>query len=328
MAESISRMWELARGFQPARVLLSGVELGIFDALAEGPQTSEQVACSIGTDPRATDRLMNALCALELLSKEAGQFSNAPDSAELLVRGRPGSLAEAMMHTVHLWDTWSTLSGCVKAGTAVLEKDPAARREWVPSFIAAMEALAVRRAPLIVKLLDLRGVKQILDVGGGSGAYAVAFRHALPQSHVTVFDLPDVIPLTQHYVTTAGITEGVECVPGNFLQQELGTGFDLVFISAIIHSNSPDENRLLLTKARQALRAGGQLVIQDFIMSEDRLRPPFGAFFSLNMLTGTPSGDTYTEKEVRDWMTSAGFTAVNRTDTPDYWTTLICGRTS
>jgi hypothetical protein len=100
----------------------------------------------------------------------------------------------------------------------------------------------------------------------------------------------------------------------------------MVFMSAVIHSNSVEDNRLLMRKAAEAVNPGGQIVVQDFLVNEERDGPLFPALFALNMLVGTPEGDTYTESEVRAWMTEAGCRAVVRKDTT-FGTSLIMGRT-
>jgi O-methyltransferase domain len=114
-------------------------------------------------------------------------------------------------------------------------------------------------------------------------------------------------------------------VAGDYERDDLGQGFDLVFLSAILHSNSPQGNRDLIQKGVAALNPSGQLVVQDFIVDEGRGGPPFGVLFALNMLVGTEAGDTYTESEVQQWMLEAGLTRVARQDTP-FGTSLIVGR--
>jgi precorrin-6B methylase 2 len=177
----------------------------------------------------------------------------------------------------------------------------------------------------VVGQIDLSGVSRILDVGGGSGAYAMAFVRAKAGISATVFDLPDVLPLTRTYVEREGLSQNVRTVPGDYLKDTLGKDFDLVFLSAIIHSNSPSENAELILKCAQALRPGGRVVVQDFIMDEERLTPSHGTIFALNMLVGTDSGDTYTEAEVSGWMTAAGLSGVSRQGTP-FGTSQIAGR--
>ncbi|HSB80994.1 MAG TPA: methyltransferase, partial [Candidatus Methylomirabilis sp.] len=291
----------------------------------EGVRSSMEVAHSLRTDPRATDRLMNALCAIGLMEKKEGIFSNTPLASRYLVRERPDFLG-GLMHSVHLWDTWSTLTDAVRRGGCVIARHVNEREEdWLRAFIAAMHWRARQHAPIVAAALDLSGVSRVLDVGGGSGAYAMAFVRAREGISAVVLDLPKVILLTCEYISREGLSDRVRTAVGDYEKDELGTGFDLVFLSAIIHSNSPRLNRELIRKAVNALNPSGQLVVQDFIMDEDRTGPPFGALFALNMLVGTATGDTYTESEVRRWMEEAGLAGIMRKDT-DVGTTLVIGR--
>jgi 2-polyprenyl-3-methyl-5-hydroxy-6-metoxy-1,4-benzoquinol methylase len=307
---------EMATAFQKSRILLSAFELGIFGALGHRLETSEVVAKKLGTDSRATDRLMSALAAMGLIVKEEGGFRNSPASEKFLTASSPDYLP-GLMHTVHLWDTWSTLTESVKLGTAapVRELRRADPTSWTAAFIAAMNDRARKQAPLAAELLDLKEGMRILDVGGGSGAFAVAFVRARQKVTVTIFDLPHVLPLTAEYVREEQLSEQIDYVGGDYTKDPLPGGYDLVFLSAIIHSNPPEENRKLIRKCAGALNPGGAVVVQDFIMDESRTQPPGGALFALNMLVGTAAGDTYTESEVRDWMNEAGLIDIRKVET-------------
>ncbi len=316
---------ETAYAFQRSRVLLTAYELGVFTALGDDSKSSAEVAKILETDPRATDRLMNALCAIGLLEKKDNKFSNTPETARFLVQGKPEYMA-GLMHTVHLWDTWSTLTPAVRQGTSVGRPPVNERGEkWLTAFIAAMHDRARKQAPAVAALLELSGVSRVLDVGGGSGAFAMAIARARAGITATVFDLPNVVSLTQKYVEQEGLADKVQTVAGDYLVDDLGSGFDLVFLSAIIHSNSVEENRKLIRKCAQALNPNGQVIVQDFIMDADRTSPAHGALFALNMLVGTEAGDTFTESEVREWMEEAGLSHVMRKDT-HFGTTLLIGR--
>ena len=153
----------------------------------------------------------------------------------------------------------------------------------------------------------------------------MAFVRARDDIRATVFDLPNVIPLSRKYLEKEKLSDRIQTKPGDYNLDEFDRGFDLHFLSAIIHSNAADENKKLIKKCFRALNADGQIIIQDFVMDEDRISPVFGALFALNMLVGTASGDTYTESEITAWMVEAGFKDVRRTDT-DFGTSLLIGR--
>mgnify|MGYP006292097987 CR=1 FL=1 len=145
--ETLEQLQQMARGFQTSRILLTAFELGIFEALGDNAVPSTAVASECQTDPRATDRLLNALCSLGLLQKEGELFSNTPLAAKHLVRGRPDYVA-GFGHINHLWDSWSSLTSAIIRDDALekvfKEKKEASRTD---AFIAAMHGRARSSAP-------------------------------------------------------------------------------------------------------------------------------------------------------------------------------------
>jgi len=307
---TLEEIRHLARAFQESRTLLAAVELGVFAALADGPLPSGAVAGRIGADPRATDRLLRALAVLGLVEHAAGLFANTETAGEALVPGRPGFLAD-LAHLGRAYAKWGELTEAVRAGSAVSPpRDDAATGD----FIAAMHHRALAAAAPLAAGLDLSGVRRILDVGGGSGAYAMAFARVRDDIEVTVLDTPAVARLTRRYVAEAGLAGRIAVVDGDFHRDSLGQDFDLIFLSAIATTNGARENAALLARAVAAASPGGRIVVRDFIMDDERLRPRFGTLVALTMLVHSRRGDTYTETEIAGWLRAAGCAGVTRLD--------------
>jgi SAM-dependent methyltransferase len=315
---------ELATGFQASRVLLTAIELRVFSLIGEKPSSAPDVAALAGTDARATDRLLNALCAMGLLLKHSGLFSNTNDGSRYLVDSSPDFVAN-LGHTAGMWQTWATLTESVRTGRAALREPVNDRGEgWLEPFIAAMHYRARAQAGSVAKLLPLDGVKRALDVGGGSGAFAMAMVKQQPGLNAVVFDLPNVVPLTQRYVADAGLDDRVSTVPGDYLVDVLPQDFDLVLLSAVVHSNTAEDNAALVKKCAGTLNPGGRVAILDWVMSSDRTLPDAGTFFALNMLVAADGGDTFTEEEMTSWLLDAGLSNVRRIATP-FGTDLMVG---
>jgi SAM-dependent methyltransferase len=315
---------DVAMGFQQSRVLLTAVELRVFSLIGGDALASDELASRTGADPRAADRLLNALCAMQLLVKEGGRFRNTGDSRRYLDDASPDYLA-GLGHTASMWHTWSGLTGSVREGKPALRAPINDRGEsWLAPFIAAMHYRAALQAPRVAELVGLDGVRRALDVGGGSGAFAMALARRQPGLEAVVFDLPNVLPLTRKYVAEAGLTGRVSTAAGDYLSDPLPGGFDLVFLSAVIHSNASDQNAALLRSCAAALNPGGRVAVLDWIMDDDRVAPPGGALFALNMLVATDHGDTYTEREIRGWMAGAGLSPGPRIQT-GFGTDLVVG---
>ncbi|MCK9423631.1 MAG: acetylserotonin O-methyltransferase [Bacteroidales bacterium] len=310
-------LMEMINGFRTSRIILTAYELGLFNFLKGKSVSSGEVARLLGTHPRATDRLMNALVALGLLKKSENLFFNTGFSERYLVSGSPDFLG-GISHSVHLWNTWNTLTPAVAAGTSVVMGDSIFDRseEWRESFIAAMHQRGIHQAMEVAAALSLPSQGKILDVGGGSGVFAFSFIHFRPELHAVVFDLPNIVPFTHQYIKKAGLENFVSTLAGDYLVDDFGRDYQLIFMSAIIHINSPEENERLIQRGVNALSTGGQLVILDHVMNDDRTEPAAGAIFAINMLVGTDHGDTYTEKEISFWMEKAGLSEVRIQTTP------------
>ncbi|MCX6249957.1 MAG: methyltransferase [Bacteroidetes bacterium] len=309
-------LMSIVQGFRNSRIILTAFELGVFTVTSDGSITSDEIAQQIQTNPRATNRLLNALVAIGLLQKSGDKFHNTSFSSKFLIKGRPDYMT-SLAHSVSLWKTWSTLTDCIRSGNSVTQGVQIEERssEWLEGFIAAMHNRAPQQAIEIAPLLDLSKTKRLLDVGGGSGAFAFEFIRRNPSMQVVVFDLPSVVTITQRYINREGFSNSVTTLPGDYLKDPFGDSYDLILLSAVVHINSFVENENLVRKCGDALNSGGQLVILDHIMSPDRTEPEAGAVFALNMLVGTKQGDTYTEAEISKWMKDAGLTSIERKDT-------------
>lgn len=303
-------LMQTIRGYQESRAILTAVELDLFTAVGTGASAAE-AAATAGSDPRATEMLLNALVAIGLLTKDGDRFENAPVSVRFLVSGARDDWRQALMHTVNQWDRWSTLTECVRNGSAVLSRGELPERgDWTASFIAAMDRNAAERAPLVVQAIGTGGVRRMLDVGGGSGAYSIAFARAEVNLQAELLDLETVLPIAQRHIENANLQDRIRLRAGDLRTNDLGSGYDLALVSAICHMLSPEENADLLRRCHLALAPQGRLVIQDFILDASKASPKIGALFALNMLVATEGGSSYSEDEYTTWMTAAGFSEV------------------
>jgi len=303
------------RAYMESRALLTALEFDVFTAVGSGA-TAAEVAQKISTHPRATEMLLNALVAMGMLVKQQGVFRDTAATGRFFAEGSKDNARPGLIHIANIWHRWSNLTDCVRAGTAVGHEEMAERgQDWTEPFIAAMHRNAAERAPLVVQAVGAAG-DRLLDVGGGSGAYSIAFARANATLHATVLDLPTVLPIAQGHIDAAGLAGRVETRAGDLRRDPLGKGFTLVLASAICHMLSPEENQNLFRRCFEALDPNGRLVMQDFILEADKTAPKQAALFALNMLVGTPAGSTYSYEEYTAWMNEAGFKEVRQIRLP------------
>ena len=314
---------EMIRGFMASRAVLTALELDVFNAVGTG-SAAGQVAREIHADTRATEMLLNALVSLKLLDKKDGTFHKTANSTRFFCEGSPDNARPAMLHIANLWHRWSTLTDAVHAGTSVALRSRDA--QGVASFIAAMDRNAKERASLVVKAVGVDSARRMLDLGGGSGAYSIAFARAFPELKSEIMDLPEVVPIAQGHIRQAGLSDRVTTRVGDMLCDPFGENYGLILVSAICHMFSEAENRSLFQRAYRALASGGRFVVQDFILEPDKTSPRFATLFALNMLVGTRGGSTYSEPEYTAWLRDAGFSDIRRVRLPGPTGLLIATR--
>ncbi len=319
---------ELARNFMESRILLTGAELDLFTLLSSQRLSARDMAVKIGADLRALTIVLDALSALDLLHKEGDQYDCPEEIASLLSKNSPDSVLPMVLHMAHVWQRWSGLTKIVVASadsSAAGKKPEIEDGNELSAFIGAMHAIAVHLAPAIVAAVNPAGAKNLIDIGGGSGTYTMAFLQASPRMTATLFDRPEVVEMARGRLKEAGFLDRVTLVAGDFYRDEFPPGHDLAFLSAIIHQNAPDQNMDLYRKVFRSLEEGGRIVLRDHVMGADRTRPRDGAVFAVNMLVGTPGGATYTYDEIRSGLEGAGFSRVRLLQKGEHMDGLVEG---
>ena len=315
---------DFARSFQPACVLAAAAALNVFTPLHAKPMTTRALTGDLGTDPRATAILLDALVALKFLSKQGEEYSVPEDVAGLLAGQSADNILPMVRHLANCLRRWAELpkvtqtGKCAETASGVCGAD--ADRE---DFIGAMNTISRPVAAGVIEMLRPFNFHQVLDVGGGPGTWTIAFLRAVPGAVATLFDLPEVIPMAGKQFAEAGLSDRVTFVGGDYNTDALPEGVDLAWLGAICHQNSRQQNQDLLTRVHTALSDDGAIVIRDVIMDPSRTSPASGALFAVNMLVATEAGGTYTFDEYREDLCAAGFGEVTLIHRDEFMNSLV-----
>jgi len=303
--EWAERIETMTSGYRDSCILIAALKVGIFEALGEDKRTSEEVATALGLDPRAVDVVMCALAAAEVLQKKDDRFTIDPGAKPYLLPDGPETMASIIGHNRSILRSWVQLDEVMRTGT------PAPRQERTPDemedFIRGMENVSRRSSEEVVLKIDFSGARRLLDLGGGPGTAALTFARANPSLKCVVFDLEGPQGIAKKQIKKANLEGRVTTQPGDFLTDDIGRDFDVVYISNIIHMLSPEQTLALLEKAKAALVTGGRVLVKDFFLEDSRVAPPWTAQFSVNMLVNTEGGKSYTFTEMKDLLARAGF---------------------
>ena len=305
-------------GFKRANVLGTMAEFDFATLILEAgnSMTAAQLAARAQCDARATECLLDALVGMGYFAKNGFSYSVREEFVPYLDSRTPVTQVPIMRHYAGLQRAWNRLSYAVKEGKPQKQNcqpgilGPEQDRV---SFIMGMNSVAVRLTDGVLssmheaKVLPLAKGAAILDVGGASGTYTRAFLQDMPDTTAVIFDLPPVIEMAKKSFAGDPLEGRVGFVAGDFHEDELPSGFDFVWVSAIIHQMDREESVRLYQKCLRALKPGGTIAIRDFIMDETRTSPCAGTLFGINMLVNRAGGRVFSFPEIREDLEKAGF---------------------
>ncbi|MGD8229287.1 MAG: methyltransferase [Desulfobacteraceae bacterium] len=303
---------EISGAYWESCALHAAVKLEVFTIIGQDQLTGKEVAQRLNGDERGVAILLNALTAMGLLIKSENKYANSPLSATYLIKDSPQYIGYMIMHHYHLMDSWYHLDRSVVTGAPARVRAAASTEEQRESFLMGMFNLAMALAPQATKEIDLAGREYLLDLGGGPGTWAIHFCLNNPGLKATVYDLPATRPFAEKVIASFGVINRVQFQEGDYLEDEIGDGYDVAWLSHILHGESPEDCQFIIKKAVATLKPGGLIMIHDFILDNDMAGPLYPALFSLNMLTGTKEGRSYSEGQIMDMLTRAGAKNLSR----------------
>lgn len=310
MPEKITRepIMKIIWGMWSFRTLYAAIDLEVFTKIDNGSNTSEKIAIELKTKKRAVERLLNACVSLNLLTKDNETYNNTPETNQFLVKGKPSYYGDMMIMNSK-GDSLKNLEKAILTNSPI-NIDISKRmddKEHAKTFTRAMHNNAVGPAMVLSKKLNLSKSKKLLDLGGGSGAFSIILTKQYQNLSATVFDLPNVCSVAEEYIKEANLQSRVSTFKGDFFKDEFPKDHDSILLSQILHSFGKEENKTLLKKAYDYLPKGGVIIINEFLLNEDKTGPLFPALFALNMLVQSDNGNAYTESEIKDWLKDVGF---------------------
>jgi SAM-dependent methyltransferase len=319
---------DLLRSYRASQILMTCNHLGIFYHLAAGPRRADEMADLTGSHPEALRRLLNAAVALGLLIKTGKAYANSPLAATCLVKEGPFFLGNMARLEQATYERWARLPEAIATGRwPESNRQMQERSQWVRNFEMAMFDMARTTAPIIAKALPLLAGRQLylLDVGGGHGGYSMALARRYPRLTATVFELPAAAEVAREIIAAGGLSDRVKVQTGDFQQEELGEGYDVLLVFGVLVSETDEGKRALLRKAYAALVPGGILVIREFWLNpDDPAKSPEAALFSLHMLLANSVGDVVSLAEMKTLLAEAGFRRFKKLDLPAWVGSTLC----
>jgi len=310
---------QIITGGWASAILGAAARHRVFDALEAGTRDVDGVASATGISKRGAQAVLDGLAGLGLVTNANGTYRNTPEASAFLTSGKPSYLgAMAQVMSDGLTD-WSKLPEAVKTGnpaaaaTADLPENP-----FWEQLTPAIAALSYPVAQVAAERLGIAkaGAIRWLDVGGGSGVWSAVWLGANPAARGVQLDWPNVNQLAKQFVARHGVGDRFSTIDGDFHDLDFGKGeYDVAILGHIAHQETPESNVELYKKFHRALKPGGTLVINDFVLDDQRSGHPFAMLFASQMVLVTKGGLTWRQSDYRQWLSQAGFTSVEFVDT-------------
>jgi ubiquinone/menaquinone biosynthesis C-methylase UbiE len=314
------KVMQIITGGWATSILGAACQHGIFTALEGNPADSETVAKKTGISARGAQALLDGLTGLGFLTLSEGRYQNSPDASAFLVKGKPsylGGMAEVFLQD---FPTWQNLPEAAKTGLPSARNTvEVADNPFWHVLVPAIAALSFPVAQMAAERLGVAnaGAVSWLDVGGGSGVWSAVWLGANKQATGTQLDWPNVNKIGRSFVSNFGVADRFKTIDGDFHTTDFGTEkYDFAIYAHIAHQVSPADNVMIFRKFRKALKPGGTLVVNDFVLNDDRTGHPFAMLFASQMLVVTKDGFTYCQSDYRNWLAEAGFKSVDIVPTP------------
>jgi ubiquinone/menaquinone biosynthesis C-methylase UbiE len=307
------RIFNTLNAFQDAAALKTAIQLDLFTAIAEGHNEAAALAKRIGAAERGARILADYLTVHGFLTKAGSVYALTPETALFLDRKSPAYLGTitGFLASDRGKKSFDLLPEAVrKGGTAMARGDNTEPQDefWV-SFAKSMAPLTAPAAAFMAEVARMSEAKpsKILDVAASHGMYGITFAKQNPHAHIAALDWPAVLEVAKENARAAGVADRFTFLPGSVFEADLGTGYDIVLLTNILHHFDTATNERLLRRIHAALKPGGRAMTLEFVPNEDRVSPPTSASFSIVMLTITDSGDAYTFAEYDSMFRNAGF---------------------
>ena len=310
---------ELIEAFRRSKVMFAGVALGLFDLLAAGPKSLDELTQELSADRQALQRLLDATVGLGLIERNGAVYANTPAANAYLVSTSPQQLTGYIRFSNGpLWKVWGQLEDAVREGTHRWQqvygwdgplfghffRDEASKRE----FLLGMHGFGVISSPHVVRAFDLSGFQRMVDLGGATGHLVIAACQQYPQLRGCVFDLPEAVSLATEIVSASPVADRIEVAAGDFFTDALPSA-DIYSLGRILHDWTEEKCVQLLRRIYDSLPAGGAVLLAEKLLNSDKTGPRWANMQDLNMLVCT-EGRERTFDEYRELLQAAGFAQV------------------
>lgn len=309
-----------AFAFWSSKVLLTAVDFGLFTRLGHRRVTGAELGAELGLHPRAISDFLDALVAMQFLSREgdgpSAKYHNTSAGELYLDSESPRYIGGILvMLNARLFKFWNDLPEALRTGKPQNETKYGQKGMFeelyqeipkLEQFMGAMTGLSRINFEAFAAKFDFSKFKTLCDVGGATGLLCIEVAKKNPHLRCTSFDLPPVKSIAERHIAGAGLRDRIGTASGDFFKDPLPEA-DIITMGMILHDWNLEKKMHLIRSAYDALPPGGALVCIEALIDDSRRENLFGLLMSLNMLIEFGDAFDYSGADFRDWCSEVGF---------------------
>lgn len=308
--QDVKEIARIAYGFMGSKALFVALDLGLFDHLSEKPRTLQELTEATGRAENILEALLTACVSLGLIEFDGALYANAPATQRYLVRSARAYFGDYYRFQIDR-QVYPNLAGLDRAlaGEEVpgLYTGGFADAAQAADFTRGQHSGSLGPAYVLSREINLEGSKSLLDVGGGSGAFSIMLCKRFPDLSSTIVDFPNVLKIARGFVDEAKLADRISLVSASDGPGAWPAGVDVVLMSYLCSAVGRAGTREFITRAFEALRPGGRLLIHDFVVEDDNRGPDLAACWSLAMVMGNPDCQVIQPSRMKTVLHEAGF---------------------
>jgi hypothetical protein len=311
--EEVGEISAITYGFMASKALFAAVEFDLFTHIARGADGMSALEQATGIAENRLVTLLTALKSLGLITEHDGRLINAPATARYLVEGAPGDFRDyvKLVNGAFGYESFRHLGAALRGERIFPDKGFYEGLIYGAGiggeqFSSAQHTGSLGPARLMAKRVQLNGRKRLLDVGGGSGAYTLAFCAANPELSATILDFPQTIDTARRNAEEAGFAARITHLGGSAITTDWPTGNDVILMSYLWSAVGEDDVAILARRAMDTLPPGGLVLVHDFMVDNAHEGPPFAAWYLLGSIFDNPNAVCLTPSYVEGALREAG----------------------